>query len=438
LAEIFDDLSRPQPMHRLLQGDVGSGKTTVALAALLSVIEGGRQGALMAPTEVLAEQHVAALRADLEGLTVDDRAVLGGTRPISVQLLTGRVPAKERRLVLEQLADGRVDIVVGTHALLTEDVYFRSLGLVVIDEQHRFGVEQRATLREKGRAHSTESLDPDLLVMTATPIPRTAALVLFSDLDISTVDEMPAGREPAATEWLALAEDAERAWDVVRRQVSLGHRGFVVCPLVEGSDRIEAASATEEFERLETGPLHGCRLGLLHGQMRGAEKDEVMGRFRRGELDVLVATVVIEVGVDVPEATVMVIEDAWRFGLAQLHQLRGRVGRGGGESWCFLLGAAPSPDAEIRLQALVDTSDGFELAEVDMLQRGEGTLLGARQRGRSDLRLANLIRDADLLEAAKVAAHDIVDSGRLVGHDDLVDELRLFIDEDEADFLFKS
>jgi ATP-dependent DNA helicase RecG len=439
LVEIFGDLASPLPMHRLLQGDVGSGKTTVALAAMLAVIEGGRQSALMAPTEVLAEQHLAGLRRDLEGLMIDDTNVLGGTRPISVQLLTGRIKGRERGAVLNGLESGAVDIVVGTHALLTEDVRFRSLGLVVIDEQHRFGVEQRAGLREKGRSHSLEGADPDLLVMTATPIPRTAALVYFADLELSVVDEMPEGREPVTTVWARTPDAIQDAFARVRDEVAKGHRAFVVCPLVEASERVEAASATKECERLAQDELKGLQVGLLHGQMSSAEKESVMNKFRAGDLDVLVATVVIEVGVDVPEATVMVIEDAWRFGLAQLHQLRGRVGRGGGSSWCYLLGEPPSLDGETRLAALVRTNDGFELARVDLELRGEGTLMGARQRGRSDLRLARLGHDADLVEAARDAAAEIVGTaGTLADHHEIEDELRLFVDDDEAGFLFKS
>ena len=437
LGEIFADLADARPMHRLLQGDVGSGKTTVALAALLAVVEGGRQGVLMAPTEVLAEQHLSGLRHDAGSLSVRDESTLGGSRPLSIHLLTGRLRAKERKAVIDGLRRGAVDIVVGTHALITDDVAFRSLGLVVIDEQHRFGVEQRAALRDKGREHSGEARDPDLLVMTATPIPRTAAMVIFGDLDLSTLDEMPPGREPVATAWLrgALAETG--AWEHVRREVAAGHRAFVVCPLVEGSDRVEAASAVEERDRLVTSELAGLRVGLIHGQMTG--KDEVMDAFRAGELDVLVATVVIEVGVDVPEATVIVIEDAWRFGLAQLHQLRGRVGRGEARGYCYLLGEPPSSEGETRLEAMVATNDGFELAEIDLDLRGEGTLLGARQRGRSDLRLARLRTDRDLLDAAREAAIEIADDASAMDErGDLVDELRLFVDDDEADFLFKS
>ena len=439
LDEIFRDLSSPLPMHRLLQGDVGSGKTTVALASFLAVIEGGRQGAMMAPTEVLAEQHVASLRRDVASLQRSDEAVLGGTRPLNIQLLTGRLKATERRAVLQGLASGSVDIVVGTHALLTDDVRFRALGLVVIDEQHRFGVEQRATLRDKGREHSGESLDPDLLVMTATPIPRTAAMVLFGDLDISILNELPEGRRPIETSWAKGKTEVADAWKRVRSEVEKGKRVFVICPLVEGSDRVVATSAVEEHERLAKTELKGLRIGLLHGQMKSHEKDWVMEQFRHGVIDVLVATVVVEVGVDVPEATVMVIEDAWRFGLAQLHQLRGRVGRGGEQSYCFLLGEAPNEESAARLEALVASNDGFALAEVDLDLRGEGTLLGARQRGRSDLKLASLRDDQDLLFMAHDAATKLVGpSDDLSEHPDLVDELRLFIDDEEADYLFKS
>ncbi len=438
LGEIARDLASPLPMHRLLQGDVGSGKTVVALTSLLAVIDGGRQGALMAPTEVLAEQHLASLRADLAGLTKPDPDVLGGERPLSIHLLTGRVKARERQLVLDGLRSGATDIVVGTHALLTDDVRFRALGVIVIDEQHRFGVQQRAILRDKGRAHSNEQADPDLLVMTATPIPRTAAMVVFGDLDRSVLDEMPQGRIPIVTRWARGTEAVEECWQRVRIEVAQGRRAFVICALVEGSERVEATSAVEERTRLALEELRGLSVGLLHGQMKGNEKDEVMAQFRAGELQVLVATVVIEVGVDVPEASVIVIEDAWRFGLAQLHQLRGRVGRGSEQSYCFLLGEAPSEEGAVRLQALVDSSDGFALAEIDLDLRGEGTLLGARQRGRSDLRLASLRDDEDLLLAARDVASAMVGRDGLATNPELVDELRLFIDDEEANYLFKS
>lgn len=438
LGEMAADLSGALPMHRLLQGDVGSGKTVVALTALLSSIDGGRQGALMVPTEVLAEQHLASLREDLAGLDQPDPNVLGGVRPLSIELLTGRIRAKDRQRVLDGLRDGTVDIVVGTHALLNDDIRFRSLGMIVIDEQHRFGVEQRAILRENGREHSEEAADPDLLVMTATPIPRTAAMVVFGDLDRSVLDEMPHGRLEISTQWLSEDDAIETCWQRVRSEVALGNRAYVICPLVEESDRIEAASAVQERTRLALGELRGLAVGLLHGQMKGPEKESVMSQFRSGELDVLVATVVIEVGVDVPEATVIVIEDAWRFGLAQLHQLRGRVGRSERQSYCYLLGVPPNGEGEARLRAMVDSNDGFALAEVDLELRGEGTLLGSRQRGRSDLRLASLREDEDLLIAAQAAASELVQHHGLSAQPALVDELRLFIEPEEADYLFKS
>lgn len=437
LGDIMSDLAGPVPMHRLLQGDVGSGKTVVALTTLLCAIDGGRQGALMAPTEVLAEQHVASLRRDVEGLVVRDDNVLGGERPLTVALLTGRVKGKERSTVLAGLASGAIDLVVGTHALLSEGTSFRSLGAVVIDEQHRFGVEQRAALRDKGRASSLEGRDPDVLVMTATPIPRTAAMVVFGDLDRSVLDELPGGRRPIETQWLRGAE-TDQAWQRVRDEVLAGRRAYVICPLVEGSEKIEATSAVEERTRLALNELRGLSVGLLHGQMKSAEKDAVMEEFRRGDIQVLVATVVIEVGVDVPDATVIVIEDAWRFGLAQLHQLRGRVGRSDLQSYCYLLGEPSTPDGATRLEALRDSNDGFALAEVDLDLRGEGTLLGARQRGRSDLRLANLRRDEALLLDAQAVAYDMVARGELAQNTDLLDELHLFVDPDEAPFLFKS
>lgn len=437
LEQVVRDMAGPLPMHRLLQGDVGSGKTLVALTAMLGALDGSRQSVLMAPTEVLAEQHLASLRRDLSGLLVSDEAVLGGEREVSVQLLTGRVRAKERQAIVEGLARGSVDIVVGTHALLSDDVRFRSLGLIVIDEQHRFGVEQRSRLRDQGRERSNEGADPDLLVMTATPIPRTAAMVLFGDLDVSVLDELPAGRRAIETTWAREDEEIASCWRRVRDEVAAGRRAYVICPLVEGSDKIEATSAVEERTRLATHELRGLAVGLLHGQMRSDEKELVMNQFRTGEIGVLVATVVIEVGVDVPEASVIVIEDAWRFGLAQLHQLRGRVGRSHYQSYCYLLGTPPNDDGEARLNAVVATDDGFQLAEVDLEMRGEGTLLGARQRGRSDLKLAKLKSDEDLLLGAQALAASMVES------DDqslaaMEDELRLFVDDDDATYLFKS
>jgi ATP-dependent DNA helicase RecG len=445
MAVIVADLAGPLPMHRLLQGDVGSGKTVVAVVALLAAVQGGHQGALMVPTGVLADQHFMAVRDLLGGLAVTDADRLGGERPVRVALLTNRTRARARDRLHQDLLTGQVDLVVGTHALLTDDVRFRSLGLVVIDEQHRFGVEQRAALREKGRSsvvaesESGDGADPDLLVMTATPIPRTAAMVLFGDLDLVKIEGLPPGRSPVTTVWARTPLQQVEAWARVRSEVAAGHRAFVVCPLVEGSDRVVARSATEERDRLAAGELAGLSVGLLHGQMPATDKEEAMADFRAGRTPVLVATTVVEVGVDVPEATVMVVEDAARFGIAQLHQLRGRVGRGPDPSWCYLLAEESTGDADQRLLAMESTTDGFELAEVDLDLRGEGTILGARQRGRSDLRLARLRRDADLLSEARAVAEAVTASDPLLtGHPLLQDEVRLFLEPEEEAFLFKS
>ena len=425
LAVIVADLAGPFPMHRLLQGDVGSGKTVVALAALLGAVQSGHQGALMVPTEVLAEQHAVAVRQML------------GALDVHVELPTSRVKGKARAQMLADLAAGDIAIVVGTHALLTDEVAFKALGMVVIDEQHRFGVEQRATLRAKG-----DGGDPDLLVMTATPIPRTAAMVIFGDLDLTVLDELPPGRVQVTTKWLPLPDEEHVAWDRVRQEVAAGHRAFVVCPLVGDSLRVEARSATEEYERLQGAELTGLKVGLLHGQMAPAAREEAMAQFRRGEIEVLVATTVIEVGVDVPEATVMVVESADRFGIAQLHQLRGRVGRGKLASWCFLLGAGGEDGvAGERLAAVEKTTDGFELAEEDLRLRGEGTLLGARQQGHTDLRLASLSDPDDrflLTEARRVAEAIVKEDPLLEAHLALADEIKLFLSEDEGEYLFKS
>ena len=439
IAEILADMGSGLPMNRLLQGDVGSGKTVVAVAAMLAAVQGGYQAALMAPTEVLAEQHYMGIAALLQDFEVEDESRLGGRRALEVRLLTGSVSAAQRRVIAEGIANGSIDIVIGTQALLSADVSFARLGIGVVDEQHRFGVEQRAALKESGR-RSQSGADPDLLVMTATPIPRTAAMVVFGDLEMSILDEMPAGRTPILTHWARSELEEHQAWGRVREEIRAGRQAYVVCPLVDGSDRMVAKSATEEFERLGRDSLEGLRLGLMHGQMKPAEKEAVMALFRSGELDVLVATTVIEVGVDVPNATVMVIEDAGRFGIAQLHQLRGRVGRGANQSYCYLLsGDSPSSDAEVRLSALENSTDGFYLAEIDLELRGEGTILGARQQGRSDLNLASLARDRDLMDMARDLASTMVGSdGSLNSRPALADELALTLDPDDAAFLFKS
>ncbi len=435
IAAIAADLAAPHPMHRLLQGDVGAGKTVVAVATLLAAVQGGHQGAFMAPTEVLAEQHAAGIRALLDGVEVPDAGTsLFGARPVRVELLTNRVGAADRRRILADLAAGQVDVAIGTHALIQEGVEFASLGVVVIDEQHRFGVEQRAALRDKAGGGPV----PDVLVMTATPIPRTAAMTVYGDLDVTVIRSLPSGRQPIESTWARSDDEEEEVWEAVRREVAAGRQAYVVTPLIEESEKLDARSAEETFSSLEMGPLAGLRLGLLHGRLGSADKEATMHQFRGGRLDVLVATTVIEVGVDVPNATVMVILDADRFGIAQLHQLRGRVGRGSERSWCYLVSRSTSPEAEARLGALVETTDGFALAEVDLDLRGEGTIMGERQKGRSDLKLASLRRDRDWVERAREVAFAIVDAdGGLEAHPDLAAEVALFLDEDDQEFLLK-
>jgi ATP-dependent DNA helicase RecG len=434
VEEIGRDLAAPHPMHRLLQGDVGSGKTVVAVSTLLVAVQGGYQGAFMAPTEVLAEQHAQGIRELLDGVEVpDDGATLFEARPVRVELLTNRVGAGDRRRILGGLATGQVDLVIGTHALIQEGVEFRNLGAVVIDEQHRFGVEQRAALRDK-----SAGAVPDVLVMTATPIPRTAAMTVYGDLDVTVIRSLPAGRQPIATRWVRTDADENSMWDAVRGEVASGRQVYVVNPLIEESEKLEVRSAEETYARLEAGELAGLRLGLLHGRLGSADKDATMHQFREGRLDVLVATTVIEVGVDVPNATAMVILDADRFGIAQLHQLRGRVGRGSERSSCHLVSRSDTPEAEARLGALVETTDGFALAEVDLELRGEGTIMGERQKGRNDLKLASLRRDREWVERAREVAFAIVDGeGGLEAHADLLDEVALFLDEDDQEFLLK-
>ena len=464
IDEIARDLARPIPMHRLLQGDVGAGKTLVAVATMLAAVDGGHQAALMAPTEVLAEQHHAGIRHLLDGLTVDDPGSLLAERPLRVELLSNRVGAADRKRILSGLLTGEVDIAIGTHALIQDNVLFGSLGAVVIDEQHRFGVEQRAALRERSYGDAV----PDVLVMTATPIPRTAAMTVYGDLDVSVLDELPPGRTPIVTTWVpapgnleqppgqaltdptvdpdllagldaaAIEAQLDGMWDEVRGQLDEGRQVYVVCPLIDESEKLEVASAETVFERLSAVELDGYRLGLLHGRLTPAERDQTMELFRTGHLDVLVATTVIEVGVDVPNATVMVILDAGRFGIAQLHQLRGRVGRGAHHSTCWLVGEVTTEEGAARLQALVDSTDGFELAEVDLDLRGEGTILGERQKGRNDLKLASLRRDRDTVAAARRAAIDLVDADPgLETHPGLAAELAVFLDPADAEFLFK-
>ena len=443
IAEVDKDLASPHPMHRLLQGDVGSGKTVVAVSAMLAAVQGGHQGALMAPTEVLAEQHFAGVRKLLEGLLVPDANNLFGDRQLRIELLTSRVTSERRRELLRDLANGGVDILIGTHALIQESVEFASLGVAVIDEQHRFGVEQRAALRNKGESSALSDRErtktsPDVLVMTATPIPRTAAMTVYGDLDVSVLDEMPPGRTPIKTFWVAGNKSEAKMWGEVREAVAQGQQAFVVCPLIEESEKLEVASAQDTFKVLGKTELKGLRLGLLHGRLSSNEKDETMTKFRERKFDALVATTVIEVGVDVPNATCMVVLDADRFGIAQLHQLRGRVGRGVIASRCWLV----TSNEEIRsprVDALVESTDGFYLAEVDLELRGEGTIMNTAQKGRSDLKLASLRNDRDLIELARATALEIIDADpTLKSHNEIRDEIDLLLTPDEEEFLFKN
>lgn len=389
IGEIWADMERPTPMNRLLQGDVGSGKTIVAAAAMLGAVRCGYQAAMMAPTEILAEQHFINLHRYFEPLG------------LTVTLLTGKTPAAKRKKALQQAANGEANIIVGTHALIADGAKFHNLGLCVIDEQHKFGVLQRAALREKGAA------TPDVLVMTATPIPRTLTMTVYGDMDLSVIDELPPGRSPISTRHF-LPHQRERVYQGIRAEIQNGHQAYVVTPLIEESEKVQAQAAAELFARLKDEIFPDLRVGLLHGQLKSAEKEDVMNAFRRHELDILVCTVVIEVGVDVPNATVMVIEDATRFGLAQLHQLRGRVGRGAAKSFCILVGEPRSDDAHRRIRILTETTDGFRIAEEDLSIRGAGEIAGTRQHGDMDLRLGDLIRDSKLLEQARQAAMTMV------------------------------
>jgi ATP-dependent DNA helicase RecG len=402
IAEIDADLASATPMHRLLQGDVGSGKTVVALYALLRAVESGRQGALMAPTETLAEQHF---------LTLEDPCRALG---VTCALLTSALPAREHAAARAAIASGEAQIAVGTHALIQEQVDFAELAVAVIDEQHRFGVEQRQALVE-GRA-------PHVLHMTATPIPRTLALTVYGDLAVSEIAEPPANRKPIVTAWVT-AERSSEAYTRLRRHLDDRRQAYVVCPLIEESETSVARAAEAEADRLRKGELRGYRVGLLHGRLRPAERRDLMARFKAGELDVLVATTVIEVGVDVPNATIMIVQEADRFGLAQLHQLRGRVGRGAEQSYCLLVSRAHeelTDAARERLEALVATTDGFELADTDWEIRGAGQLLGTRQAGLSDLRFTRLRGDRELLAKAREAAEVVSDSGPLADEVDAV------------------
>ncbi len=396
LDEVRQDMGRQVPMSRLIQGDVGSGKTVVAAGAMLIAAANGYQSALLAPTQILAEQHFRGLRNLLEGVEL-----AGGNRP-AVTLLTGRITGQKREAALAGIADGSVQIVVGTTALIQENVAFANLGFVVVDEQHRFGVGQRAAARDKGK----DTAVPHLLVMSATPIPRSLALTVYGDLDVSVIDEMPPGRTPIKTKRFP-PTDRERLYGFVRRQVHQGRQAYIIYPLVEESEVLDVGAAVDAHARLSEEIFPDLRVGLLHGRLKGAEKDEVMRSFAGGDLDILVSTSVVEVGVDVPNATLMLIEDAERFGLAQLHQFRGRVGRGEHESYCALFSRVKGGAQHERLNALAETTDGFILAEKDLELRGPGDFLGTRQSGLPDLKMANL-SDTATLHLAQEAAQDLL------------------------------
>ena len=391
--EIRQDMAAPFPMHRLLQGDVGSGKTIVAALAVLTAIEAGYQAAVMAPTEILAEQHFGTFRRLLEPLG------------LPVALLTSALKPRERAARRAALADGSIACAIGTHALVQERVEFKKLGLAVVDEQHRFGVQQRARLRGKGER-------PDLLVMTATPIPRTLALTLYGDLDVSVLDELPPGRQPVVTVARTGAKRAE-IYAFLREQMKAGRQVYVVYPLVEESEALDLKAATDMARELREGAFRDFKVGLLHGRLSSEEKDAIMGRFKARELDLLVSTTVIEVGIDVPNASVMLVEHAERFGLSQLHQLRGRVGRGPWKSYCILLTSGhPTEDARRRVGAMTETNDGFRIAEVDLELRGPGEFFGTRQSGLPEFRVADLLRDAAILDEARREAAAIVTADR--------------------------
>ena len=390
IGEIWSDMAQPHPMNRLLQGDVGSGKTIVAAAAILAAVDNQYQAAIMAPTEILAEQHYINLHRLFQPLG------------ISVELLVGRLSNKQRQQARERIATGRGMVAVGTHALIQEGVSFARLGLAIVDEQHRFGVLQRAALRDKG-------IMPHVLVMTATPIPRTLTLTLYGELDVSVIDELPPGRKPVRTHWKT-PEERLKVYAGVRKLVEEGRQAYVICPLIDESDKLQVRAAEEMAEHLQKDVFPDLRVGLLHGRMKPAEKEAIMDAFRAGEMDILVSTTVIEVGVDVPNAAVIVIEDADRFGLAQLHQLRGRVGRSDHQSYCILIANPKSDDGQRRMDIMTRTNNGFLIAEEDLRIRGPGEIYGTRQSGMPSFRVADLVKDMRLLEVARQEAFHLLES----------------------------
>ena len=390
IGEIEADMSRPHPMHRLLQGDVGSGKTVVSMAAMLTACDAGYQAGIMAPTEILAAQHFNNISGWAQELGIE------------TALLTGNMKAAERKKIVKGIESGEIGIIIGTHAIIQEGVTFKNLGFVVIDEQHRFGVIQRAALREKGTS-------PDVLVMTATPIPRTLAMTVYGDLDLSVIDEMPPGKKPIKTK-VFYEKSRERVYDIIRREIDKGNQAFIVYPLVEESEALDLKDATSMAAHLRKDIFPDLRVGLIHGRMKGAEKDVIMASFKNGELNILVSTTVIEVGIDIPTASLMVIEHAERFGLSQLHQLRGRVGRSDLDSYCALVAQHQgSADARKRLRVMEQTNDGFKIAEEDLLIRGPGEFMGTKQSGIPDFRVASILRDAGILNEARREAFLMVE-----------------------------
>ena len=410
LQEILGDMQKPQAMSRLLQGEVGSGKTVVATAALLTAVADGYQTALMAPTEILAEQHFATVHKLLSAVghmeTEEDHLYTYSgilPKPVTIALLIGAMTAKNKREIHSLVVNGDIDIIIGTHAIIQKEVEFKKLGFVVVDEQHRFGVAQRSTLRQKGT-------NPHVLAMTATPIPRTLALTIYGDLDLSVIDELPPGRQLIKTKWLQ-PNQVESAYKFIRKEVADGHQAFIICPLIEESESVQAKAAIAEYEYLSREVFPNLRMGLLHGRMASKDKEKVMQQFHDKELDILVATPVIEVGIDVPNATVMMVESADRFGLSQLHQFRGRVGRGPAQSYCILLSQNPSEVGQERLAVIETVHNGFKLAEEDLRLRGPGEFFGTRQSGLPDLRMAKL-SDVALLELARKEAERLFTKDR--------------------------
>ncbi|MDI6606044.1 MAG: ATP-dependent DNA helicase RecG [Candidatus Omnitrophota bacterium] len=395
LQEIIQDMASPHPMQRLLQGDVGSGKTVVATAACIIAVQGGYQAAFMVPTEILARQHYDKIKS--QSLISDSRC------PINTALLTSSADKKEKDKIYQEIKEGKIDLIIGTHALLEEGVNFKNLGLVVIDEQHKFGVGQRALLPKKG-------LNPDLLIMTATPIPRTLAITLYGDLDISVIDELPAGRLPVKTMHLAQKE-RKKGYDLAKGQLRQGNQVYIIYPVIDESYALDIAGAKKMYEQFKDAEFKGFKLGLIHSRLKQEEQERVMRKFKKGELDLLVSTTILEVGIDIPNATCMIIEDAQRFGLAQLHQLRGRIGRGNKESFCILISQGATEESATRLAAMVRYADGFRIAEEDLKIRGPGEFFGRRQSGLSELKIANPLTQMQLLKKAREALK------RLIGND---------------------